>query len=389
MMNDTDKMKVLIVDDDPVVRQLFRQILKNIYKLSFATGGVMALEKVKKVTPDIILLDILMHGMDGYETCRRLKADPVTADIPVIFISSVTDIDERFEAFESGGVDFISKPFQSIKVLARVETHLKLYKYQRFLEKRVKEEVNKRLVEEQMLIQQSKMASMGEMIGAISHQWRQPLNAIGLTVQDVKEAFNAGEVDKKYLEGFVKQTMELIQFMSQTVDDFRNFLKPTSEKCTFDITKQFYDVVALFSGMLKSDTIFVQMNTPKECCIYSIGYPNELKQVILNLINNSRDAINTRRKKGLLTDDGLITVEIKEVNDKVVASISDNGGGIDPAVMEKLFEPYVTTKGEEGTGIGLYMSKAIIEGKMNGKMSVSNIEGGAQFVMELPLVKEG
>lgn len=239
-----------------------------------------------------------------------------------------------------------------------------------------------------MLIQQSKMADMDEMINAISHQWKQPLNALGIIVQDVEDAFDMGEADKKYLEGFTKQTMELIKFMSHTVDTFRNFLKPSHIKCTFDITEALYDVVNLFADMLNKDSIGLQVNTPKTCRIYSAGYPNELKQVILNLINNSRDAVNERRKKGLITENGRITVDIKEVKDRVVVSISDNGGGIDPSVMEKLFRPYVTTKGDAGTGIGLYMSKSIIEGKMDGKISVSNIDGGARFAIELPLVKE-
>ncbi|QWR78476.1 sensor histidine kinase [Candidatus Magnetomonas plexicatena] len=384
------KMTVLIVDDDAASRQLLRQILKDIYNLSFATDGINALAKVQKVRPDLILLDILMPEMDGYETCQRLKAIPATADIPIIFISTLSDITEKVKAFKGGGVDYISKPFQSEEVLARVETHLKLYNFQRFLERRVEEEVNNRRVEEQMLIQQSKMAAMGEMINAISHQWKQPLNSLGLIVQCVEDEFEYGEVDKKYVKDFVKQTMELILFMSQTIDAFRNLLKPSRIKYTFDVTEAVYELVNLFSDMLKKDDICIRINTPQTCCISSIGYPNELKQVILNLINNSRDAINSRRKKGIITEDGLITIDIKEgENRKVVASISDNGGGIDPMVLDNLFKPYVTTKGDEGTGIGLYMSKAIIEGKMDGKISVSNIEGGAQFVIELPLANEG
>lgn len=132
----------------------------------------------------------------------------------------------------------------------------------------------------------------------------------------------------------------------------------------------------------------MRINTPETCRCYTTGYRNELKQVILNLINNSRDAINGRRKKGAaVTEDGWITIDIKDVEMKVVVHICDNGGGIADNVIDKVFEAYVTTKGEGGTGIGLYMSKAIIENKMNGKISASNIEGGARFVIELPLVK--
>ncbi|MEO5356225.1 MAG: hybrid sensor histidine kinase/response regulator [Nitrospirae bacterium YQR-1] len=381
------KQSVLIVDDEAGSRQLLRQILQDRYRLSFATSGVMALEAAQSLKPDLILLDIMMPEMDGYETCMKLKAIAGISDIPVIFISALTDSAEKVNAFKSGAVDYVCKPFQSDEVISRIETHLKLYNLQRQLESKVEEEVSKRRLEEQMLIQQSKMAAMGEMIGAIAHQWRQPLNSLALIVQDVEEAFVAAEVDKVYLKQFAAQCMGLIKLMSHTINDFQNFLKPSNKKDVFDVTEAFYEVVNLFSDLLKKHDIYVQINIPETCRIYSTGYRNELKQVILNLINNSRDAINAGRKKGVIKDDGQITIDIKETENMVVAQISDNGGGIDHVMIEKIFEPYITTKGDGGTGIGLYMCKAIIEGKMNGKIFASNIEGGAQFTIELPLNK--
>ncbi|MBF0518724.1 MAG: hybrid sensor histidine kinase/response regulator [Nitrospirae bacterium] len=383
-----NRCTVLIVDDESGSRQLLRQILQDKYRLMFAASGIMALEAAKSVQPDLILLDIIMPEMDGYEACKKLKAIPEISDIPVIFISALTDITEKVNAFKSGAVDYVCKPFQSDEVISRIETHLKLYNLQRHLEKQVEVEVNKRRMDEQMLIQQSKMAATGEMIGAIAHQWRQPLNSLGLIVQDVEDAFDAGEVTKGYLKQFVSQCMGLIKLMSHTVEDFQNFLKPSGRQDTFDVTEAFYEVIHLFSDMLKKNDISVQINTPETCRIYTTGYRNELKQVILNLINNSRDAINAGQKKGrAVAKDGLITIDISEGDNNVIARISDNGGGIDDSIADKLFEPYVTTKGEGGTGIGLYMSKAIIENKMNGSISVSNIEDGAEFTIKLPLVK--
>ncbi|MBF0320879.1 MAG: HAMP domain-containing histidine kinase, partial [Nitrospirae bacterium] len=259
---------------------------------------------------------------------------------------------------------------------------------QRHLERRVEEEIDKRRFEEQMLVQQSKMAAMGEMIGAIAHQWKQPISSLGLLIQDIEDAFAAGEVDKAYLEEFSSQGMGLINLMAHTVDDFQNFLKPSKREGIFDVTGAFYEVVNLFADLLKKNNVHIEINTQETCRIYSTGYSNELKQVILNLINNSRDAITSARKKGLIMEDGRITIDIKEMEDKVAARISDNGGGIDANVIDKLFDAYVTTKGDGGTGIGLYMSRAIIEGKMKGKISASNIEGGAQFTIELPLAKQ-
>ncbi|MBF0568935.1 MAG: hybrid sensor histidine kinase/response regulator [Nitrospirae bacterium] len=379
---------VLIVDDEPGFRQLLRQILQDKYNLSFAGSGAVALELAQSIRPDLILLDIVMPEMDGYETCNRLKSDPTTADIPVIFISALSDSAEIVNAFKGGAVDYVRKPFQNDVVIARIDTHLKLYNLQRHLENRVEEEIKRRRLEEQMLIQQSKMAAMGEMISAIAHQWKQPLNTLGLVMQDVEDAFKAGEVDAGYLKEFVSQGMGLINLMSHTVDDFQNFLKPSKHKDIFDVTEAFYEVLRLFSNILKSNAITIAINTPRTHRIYATGYRNELKQVILNLINNSRDAINSARKRGVIKKNGYVTIDIEEAEDKVVINISDNGGGIDNDVIDKLFDAYVTTKGEGGTGIGLYMSRAIIEGKMNGRITASNVEGGARFTIELPTVTQ-
>ncbi|MBV6341666.1 sensor histidine kinase [Candidatus Magnetobacterium casense] len=380
-----NKYGVLIVDDEPGNRQLLRQILMEHYKLSFATDGVNALEVVVKVRPELVLLDIMMPHMDGYEVCRRLKANPATADIPVIFISALTDIAEKVNAFNSGGVDYVCKPFQREEVVARIQTHLNLYSLQKALERRVQEEVDRRRLDEQMLVQQSKMAAMGEMIGAIAHQWKQPLNALSLTIQDMEIAFDTGELDKQYIEQSVAQGMALIKHMSQTVSDFQNFLKPSHHKNTFSVAEAFYDVAALFSDQLKKDNVALRLNFPRTLELYSSGYINEFKQVILNLINNSRDAIKGHKKNENTAYEGWITVDIEGVDDKVVVRLCDNGGGIDPSVLNRLFEPYVTTKGDGGTGIGLYMSRAIVEGKMEGAISVSNTQVGVEFVITLPL----
>ncbi|MBF0538646.1 MAG: response regulator [Nitrospirae bacterium] len=379
---------VLIVDDEPSNRQLLRQILMDRYRLSFAADGINALEAVVKVRPELILLDIMMPHMDGYEVCRRLKSDPVMADIPVIFISALTDIAEKVNAFDSGGVDYISKPFQREEVVARVQTHLNLYSLQKTLQKRVQEEVDRRRLEEQMLFQQSKMAAMGEMIASIAHQWKQPLSALSLVIQDIEVAFDVGELDKQYIEQSVKQSMDLIKHMSQTVYDFQNFLKPSTHRDPFSVSEAFYDVAGLFSDQLKKDNVELRLNIPRTLGLYSSGYINEFKQVILNLINNSRDAIKTWQKKGNPDNEGWIEVDIERSNDKVVVCLRDNGGGIDQSVIDSLFEPYVTTKAEGGTGIGLYMSRAIIEGKMEGSISASNTQEGVEFVITLPLVRE-
>ncbi|MBF0321101.1 MAG: response regulator [Nitrospirae bacterium] len=394
-----NKKCILIVDDEPGNRQLLMQILVDSYNLSFACDGESALEAARNVKPDIILLDILMPGLDGYQTCHNLKDDAETAAIPIIFISVLTDISEKVTAFDCGGVDYITKPFKREEVMARVGIHLKLYDLQKSLEEknlrlqqtqdelltlnsnlenRVAEEIKKRRRNEQILIQQSKMAAMGEMIGAIAHQWKQPLHALALMVQDTELAFEAGELNMDYIGDSVNKSMGLIQLMANTADDFRNFLKPSTQKTVFDVSAAFHDVLNLFSEQFNS--ILIQLNAPKTHNLLSAGYLNEFKQVILNLLSNSRDAIAAKGHR-----EGYISIDIEEGQGNVIVQVRDNGGGIAEPVMDKLFEAYVTTKGDAGTGIGLYMSRAIIEEKMAGKIYATNIMGGAEFTVELPL----
>ncbi|MBF0567671.1 MAG: PAS domain-containing protein [Nitrospirae bacterium] len=252
------------------------------------------------------------------------------------------------------------------------------------LEEMVISEMQKRRAQEQLLVQQSKMAAMGEMIAIIAHQWRQPLNAIALTVQDMKEAYNYGELNEEYINNSVNTTMEQLNFMSKTIDDFRNFFKPSKERIRFDVKTAIEELLSMFGQIFKKNDVDISIKSQQDTLLSTEGYPNEFKQVMLNLLNNARDAITSKREtdntiRGLIE----ITIGNNEERDKVIISIKDNGGGIPDDVIGKVFEPYFTTKGAEGTGIGLYMSKTIIETNMGGKLYCENIGNGAMFVIEL------
>jgi PAS domain S-box-containing protein len=267
------------------------------------------------------------------------------------------------------------------------------------LEQRVESEIEKRRQQEQMLIQQSKLAAMGEMISAIAHQWRQPLNAAGLIIQNIKDAYEYGELDRAYLERAVENSMSQIQFMSKTIDDFRKFFRPDKEKKDFDAKQAAGEVLSMLSSELKASNIsyrivchvhnktfedFSEIIPCGETTIH--GHQNELKQVFLNLINNAKDAIIEKREKGLgdPEEKGTIAFDFEKSGEKVIIRILDNAGGIPEDIMDRVFEPYFTTKEQgKGTGIGLYMSKVIIENNMSGKLTVRNINGGAEFKIEL------
>ncbi len=267
------------------------------------------------------------------------------------------------------------------------------------LTKIVNQEVAIRMQNEQLLIQQSKMAAMGEMISVIAHQWKQPLSAISLLIQDFRDAYDFNEINKEYIDDFVKNVLDKIVFMSRTIDDFRNFLKPSKKKEYFDVKAAIADVLSILSGQLRNrnitwkvicsihDKVFTRLSDIVLCNeALVIGYPNEFKHVILNILSNSNDAIMEKRRQKILDEgqEGLINIEISRRDGKVIVKIDDNGIGIPDNILERIFEPYVTTKeAEKGTGIGLYMAKTIIEKNMNGILSAKNTDSGAVFIIEL------
>jgi len=249
----------------------------------------------------------------------------------------------------------------------------------------VNEETKRRQTSEQILIQQSKMASMGEMIGLIAHQWKQPLNAVSLIVQDIKDAYSFGELDEKYVTSSVNNTMQQIFFMSKTIDDFRNFFIPSKKKIIFDVKSSIEELYSMFENVFTKSNIEVLIKADQARVLSTNGYPNEFKQVILNILNNAKDAIISR-KQSEPEIQGLIDINIgnTEDNGKIIILIKDNGGGIPEGIIEKIFEPYYTTKESTGgTGVGLYMSRTIIETNIGGTLTVRNVDKGAEFLITL------
>ncbi|MBF0336764.1 MAG: PocR ligand-binding domain-containing protein [Nitrospirae bacterium] len=288
--------------------------------------------------------------------------------------------------YTDADIDII-KRLASIYALAverkRLEDELKTLNVN--LASLVREETAKRQMQEQMLIQQSKMASMGEMIGLIAHQWKQPLSAIAIIVQDLRDAYGFGELDKNYIDSTIESTMGQVTFMGKTIDDFRNFFKPSKQKVAFDVKNAIDELISMFSPIFTRNNIKVNIKVTSVLSLIANGYPNEFKQVILNILNNSKDAIISGAATGTSVQ-GQIELEIArplERQGQIVISIRDNGGGIPADVKGRIFEPYFTTKGSEGTGIGLYMSKTIIEANMGGSLTVKNIPGGAEFTISL------
>ncbi len=236
------------------------------------------------------------------------------------------------------------------------------------LKQKIKDALMENTKQLRLLQQQSKLASMGEMIGAIAHQWRQPLNAININIQNLDDDFEDGLIDKNFIDDFINKNIKIIKFMSKTIDDFRNFYRIDKVKKDFYVKKAIKDVLNIQAVQIKSHNI--KLSLKGEDKIIS-GFESEFKQVILNLVNNAKDSVIENN-----IENPRISIEI--LKNRIL--IKDNGGGIPSEVLNRIFEPYFTTKDQgSGTGLGLYMSKMIIEDNMHGKLSVWNENGWAIF----------
>ncbi len=239
----------------------------------------------------------------------------------------------------------------------------------RELQQKVAEKVNENIIQHQFIQEQSKLAAMGEMIGAIAHQWRQPLNSLSLSIQNLEFDFNDGLVNKNYISNFVEKSNKTIVFMSETIDSFRNFYKIDKTKKSFSVRGAIESTYQMHSLFFDNHKILFAVEG-KDFELY--GSKSEFQQVVLNLISNSKDAL-------LQKDDSNRKIEVIIEDDIIV--FMDNGGGIDEDKIDKIFDSYYSTK-KDGLGIGLYMSKIIIEDKFGGRIRAYSKGDGAVVVLD-------
>ena len=249
------------------------------------------------------------------------------------------------------------------------------------LEKRIEEEVEKNRGKDRILFQQSRLATMGEMIGNIAHQWRQPLSELGIILYKMKKIYkkHSKQHDIEYLKSY-DTSKKVIKKMSSTIDDFRDFFNPHRPIEVFSIKSALSDAMLMMQGTLQRQKIELKVDTKDEVCIK--GYLSEFSQVLINLLNNSKDAFSHH-----LSNNRVINLEIKKF-DKNYAMIifRDNAGGIERDILDKIFEPYFTTKhASQGTGLGLYMCKMIVQKSMGGTIEAQNCGDGVCFLIKVPI----
>ena len=252
------------------------------------------------------------------------------------------------------------------------------------LELRVAQAVEKNMEQERLLIRQNRLAGMGEMVGNIAHQWRQPLNALGLLLFNIKDAYQFNSLDAAFLDQAVADGNRLIQKMSTTISDFSNFFRPDKEISRFSALGQIREAIALVESSFYNSNISIHIHALHDMML--LGYPNEYSQVLLNLLSNAKDAIlacNQPHPSG----SGRVDIVLSSRNVQGIVTVADNGGGIPADILDRIFDPYFSTK-QNGSGIGLYMSKMIIERNMSGSITARNIAGGAEFIVASPCVRE-
>ncbi|QOY51848.1 sensor histidine kinase [Candidatus Sulfurimonas baltica] len=246
------------------------------------------------------------------------------------------------------------------------------------LEARIKTEVNIGKANQKRFEQQAKMAAMGEMMDAVAHQWKQPLNALSMMSDMLRDDFERGLVDKAYIEEMTNDTQIQIEHMVTTLKEFRNFFRPREEKESFGIKRCVQSVMLLVNDEFLINNINIHVDNNKEIIIH--GIENEFKHLVLNIINNAKDAFNERNIK-----QRDIFISFYKEDNFIHVDIQDSAGGIPTNVINDIFKPEVTTKKSgKGTGIGLYMSTQIAE-KLAGSLSVKNLEKGACFTLKIPL----
>ncbi|MEM6252947.1 MAG: response regulator [Cyanobacteria bacterium P01_D01_bin.156] len=400
-----DKQSILIVDDNPNnVKVLCDLLNKNNYRVSIAKSGESALKKVARSSPDLILLDIMMPGIDGFEVCSRLKANPDTKDIPILFMTALSDTLNRVKGLSLGAVDYITKPIEHEETLARIQVHLTLRQTQA------------------QLVQEEKMAALGQLVAGVAHEINNPLNFIcgnlepavdyaksllellrlyedNTTSPSAEIANYAEEIELDYIrQDFlrllnsmvvgaerIEKIVRSLQLISRVDDSVR---KPAELQDGLDSTLMIlHNRLKIQPGRPAIEVVRKYEPLPLVQC-----YPGKINQVFMNLIVNAIDAIDD--KCSTLSTEELETVEPSLListtleNEQAVITISDSGTGIPANIQQRIFDQFFTTKpAGKGTGLGLAISHAIVTQKHRGELTFKSQPGiGTDFIIKLPLL---
>ncbi|NEP08852.1 MAG: response regulator [Symploca sp. SIO2C1] len=427
MVQNPETGLILVVDDTPTNLSVLSEALKGAgFTVAIETDGESAIEQVKYNPPDLILLDVIMPGVDGFETCQLLKDSASTQDIPVIFMTALSDPMDKVKGLSIGAVDYITKPFQQEEVLARVRTHLQLRNLTKALEEQnivLKKEIEQRMEAERELkktltqlkaaqkqiIAKEKLASLGSLTAGIAHELKNPLNLINnfaVIAADLCQELMP-EMDQKFkalpeselvtvreILTDIEESVNSINQQGQRADNIISSMlmharQESSKRQSTELNVLLAESVqfAVKSFRATVNKFSIQIETDYDDSVEQLEIiPQSLSRGFINLINNACYAANSKKKAMSQKFEPLLTIKTNNLNKGVEVRIRDNGQGIPPELLDKIFEPFFTTKPTgEGTGLGLSMTHDIIVGQHQGKIKVKSELGAyTEFIIFLP-----
>jgi C4-dicarboxylate-specific signal transduction histidine kinase len=377
------KQKILIVDDEPRNQRIVTETLEDLFDLQVASSGEEALQCMQTNPPDLVLLDIMMPGMNGYEVCSHIQKNPDLRFTKVILVSGKAMIDERLKGYEAGANDYMTKPFVPEELLAKSKVFLRLAQIEKELDQmnqsldaKVQEKARLLIEAEMKLVNSAKMSALGEMAGGVAHEINTPLATILLLSDQQLEDLSANDINKENLENYFHTVATAAKHIAKIVQGLRFFSRNSSADpfVRADLAKIIDDTVLLCSERFKIHNIRLHVKSfPLSLTCSSV----EIAQVLLNLLNNSFHAIDGLPEKW-------IQVSVQEDQEFVEISVTDSGSGISPQMREKIFQPFFTTKEiGQGTGLGLSISKGIIENH-RGTLRLDESSPNTRFVIRIP-----
>jgi len=421
---------ILVVDDNPTNLAVISQALRTEgWQVRIAVDGEDALSKVAQNPPELIVLDVQMPGIDGFEVCKRLKADGATSDIPIIFMTALSDTDSKVKGLALGAVDYITKPFEQQEAIARVRVHLQLRHLTQTLEEQVRDRtqaLSQALEELQhshlQVIQSEKMSALGNLVAGVAHEINNPIgcvvgnvSAVEANIRDLfgvidlygKHFPNPGaeienELETVNLDYLREDLPKLVKAMRDGSDRIVSISRSlstfsradTDRKQAFNLHEGIDSTILILRHRLKDDEhhpeIQVLMdygNLPLVEC-----FPGQLNQVFMNILANAIDALDESNQGRSFTDiesnPNRIMIKTRLVGEQVQIYIADNGPGMPEEVRSRIFDHLYTTKTVgKGTGLGLAIAQQIIEEKHKGTIEVNSELGkGATFIIKIPVL---
>jgi signal transduction histidine kinase len=385
---------ILIVDDSlSYLAALLDRLERHGFLIVLAQTAAEGLMRAEFAEPDLILLDVVMPGIDGFEACRRLKAGKNTKDIPVIFMTGLTDPKQKVTGFDAGGVDYITKPFQIEEVLARINTHLALRRANRELQDMVATLAKAR----EDLVRNEKLAGLGALVAGIAHELNTPIGnslmaatTFEMQTDDIgAHLASDGGVTRKEFEHYIENARLSVDILSRNLhraaDIVTNFKQvavdqTSSQRRSFLLAEVIAGNLLTLQPTIKRTPFVIAQRVPADLMMES--YPGPLGQVITNLVNNAIVHGYDGRCEGLIA----VAAQLSS-HGWVTLSVEDHGVGIAPSDVPRIFDPFFTTKmGVGGSGLGLNIVHNIVAEILGGSVSVSSeLGGGTRFTLTLPM----